>query len=76
MSAPCPRPKPISPAHRQRGGTERNAPLVVVNTLGIDDELLDRLARVRLERDHDPRREQEAIERHPLHAIQLLAPLS
>lgn len=55
---------------------EEDAPLVVVDTRGIDDELLDALARVGLLGDHDPRREEEAIERHALNAVELLAPLA
>ena len=50
-------------------------PLIVVDALGLDKQLLDRVASVRLLSNHGPRAEEDTIERHRLHAV-LEGPLS
>jgi hypothetical protein len=43
-------------------------PVLIINALGINDELLDGLGGMCLLRDHRPRTEEEAVERHGLNA--------
>ena len=47
----------------------RLLPFVVIDTLSLDEELLDGVASVRLLRNHGPRTKEDAIKRHRLRAI-------
>jgi hypothetical protein len=46
-------------------------PVAIVDSGGIDDQLLDGFRSVRLLGDHSPRTEQETIERHPRDSVSL-----
>ena len=51
-------------------------PILIINALGIDDELLDGLGGMRLLRDHRPRGEEETVEGHRLNAKHTSRPLA
>jgi hypothetical protein len=51
-------------------------PILIINTLGTDNELLDRLGGMCLLRDHRPRGEEETVEGHRLNAEHTSGPLA
>ena len=51
-------------------------PVLIINTLGIDDELLDGLGGMRLLGDHCPRPEEETVEGHRVNAEHIRGPLA